>query len=58
MYSYKIIESTHTSQIYFNDDLIDEKSPWESVSAAQNWAELMVFELNLGIDLTRFNNEN
>jgi hypothetical protein len=50
MYTYKIIESTFTSQIFKDDLLIDEKTPWESAEAAQNWANLIVSELNNGIN--------
>jgi hypothetical protein len=56
MFTYKIIEETLISQIFEDDVLIDEKCRWESVIAGQNWCELVVEELNNGINTTRFDN--
>lgn len=53
-YRYEIEESTKSSIIYADNLLIDHKSNWESVESARNWAELIVNDLNNGINLDAF----
>jgi hypothetical protein len=49
MFSYIIIEEGPMVQILHGDTVIDECGPWESLTAAINWATSYVNSKNAGI---------
>lgn len=49
MFSYVIVEDGPYVQILHDVNVIDESGPWESLSAAINWAEAYVAMKNAGI---------
>jgi hypothetical protein len=49
MFSYIIVENGPMVKILHGDNVIDESGPWESLSAAINWAEAYVNLKNSGI---------
>jgi hypothetical protein len=49
MFSYIIIEEGPMVQILHGDNVIDECGPWESLTAAINWAISYVNLKNAGI---------
>lgn len=49
MFSYVIIEEGPMVQILHGDNVIDESGPWESLSAAINWATQYVNAKNVGL---------
>jgi hypothetical protein len=49
MFSYVIIEEGPKVQILHNDNIIDESGPWESLTAAINWANAYVGMKNAAI---------
>jgi hypothetical protein len=48
MFSYIIVEDGPLVQILYGDNVIDESGPWESLSAATNWANAYVGMRNTG----------
>ena len=49
MFSYVIVKEGPRVQILYGDNVFDECGPWESLSAAINWAEAYVNLKNSGI---------
>jgi hypothetical protein len=49
MFKYIIIEDGPMVQILHGDNVIDESGPWESLTAAINWADQYVNAKNLGL---------
>jgi hypothetical protein len=49
-YTYEIQETPPMAKIYKDGSLVDNSGPWESVSAAADWAMLMVSRLNAGLE--------
>jgi hypothetical protein len=49
MFSYVIVEESLLVQVLYGDNVIDESGPWESLTAAINWASAYVNKLNSGI---------
>jgi hypothetical protein len=49
MFSYVIIEEPILVQILFEDNVVDESGPWESLVSAINWAEQYVSFKNSGL---------
>jgi hypothetical protein len=50
MFKYLILEEGPLVQILHGTNVIDESGPWESLTAAINWAEDYVKMKNLGIE--------
>ena len=50
MFSYLIVEDGPYVQILHGNNVIDESGPWESLSAAINWADSYVGMKNAGIE--------
>ena len=50
MFSYVIIEEQLLVQILHGDNVIDESGPWESLTAAINWASAYTNKLNGGVE--------
>ena len=50
MFSYVIIEDQLLVQILHGDTVIDESGPWESLTAAINWASAYTNKLNGGVE--------
>ena len=48
MYTYEVSEDPVICRIFKDDTVIDESGPWESVTAATNWASLFVEKCNQG----------
>jgi hypothetical protein len=49
MFSYIIIENGPLVQILHGDNVIDESGPWESLTAAIEWADAYVAAKNSGV---------
>jgi hypothetical protein len=49
MFSYIIIENGPLVQILHGDNVIDESGPWESLTAAIDWADAYVTAKNSGV---------
>jgi hypothetical protein len=49
MFSYVIVENPILVQIMFQDNIIDESGPWESLFSAVTWAEQYVSFRNSGL---------
>ena len=49
MFSYIILEDGPKVQVLYGDNIIDESGPWESLTAAVNWADAYVGMKNSGI---------
>jgi hypothetical protein len=49
MFTYLIIEDGPLVQILHGENVIDESGPWESLSAAINWADQYVNAKNSGL---------
>lgn len=50
MFSYVIIEDQLLVQILQGVNVIDESGPWESLTAAINWASAYTNRLNSGVE--------
>jgi hypothetical protein len=50
MFSYIIVEEGPLVQILHDDNVIDESGPWESLTAAINWASAYTNKLNGGVE--------
>ena len=49
MYTYEVTEDPAMAKIFYDGKIIDNVGPWESVEAAQLWAESFVNKSNAGI---------
>jgi len=49
MFSYRIIQEGPMVQVLYGDNVIDECGPWESLTAAINWAESYIAFKNSGL---------
>jgi hypothetical protein len=54
MFSYYLVEEGPFVQILYGENVIDESGPWESISAAVNWAEAYVAKRNAGVEEPEF----
>jgi hypothetical protein len=49
MYTYQITVEPVMAKVFYDENIVDNVGPWESIEAAQNWVESYVNKLNLGV---------
>lgn len=49
MFSYEVTDNPPMCRVMFDDSVIDESGPWESVESANKWAYAYTNKLNSGI---------
>jgi hypothetical protein len=49
MYTYEVVGNPPMCKDYFKDVVVDHSGPWESVEAAELWAEAYTNKLNSGL---------
>lgn len=50
MFSYRIIPEGPYVEVLYGDNVFDVSGPWESLTAAAQWAEAYVQRRNAGIE--------
>lgn len=50
MYTYEVSGEPPMCKVFFNDAVVDNSGPWESVEAAELWAEAYTNKLNAGLN--------
>jgi hypothetical protein len=50
MYTYEVVGTPPMCKVYFNESVVDHSGPWESVEAAETWAEAYTNKLNAGLN--------
>ena len=50
-YTFTVQQDPPTVTIAKNDEVVDVSGPWESVEAAEAWAETIVSELNTSMSI-------
>ena len=48
-YSYEVTDNPPMAKIQSNGETVDLSGPWESVQAAEEWAEAYTNQLNQGL---------
>lgn len=49
MYTYQVLEEELIVRIFYDDALIDQIGPWDSLESAATWAESYVNKMNAGV---------